>query len=377
MKILIVLITILPPNFIFAQMDCCELMERSKLKYKSFKTTFNADSTNYSLVVLDTISKKPIFEYDYKVQNPFLNLEYDYFNKERIWNFDNILGSFKILRRYNSETKKEPDIIKEDADLRRSKYNFKNFELDALDPLFKEKVHQFGFNVCTDSLNIYVRSNTIYLQENRLRAVVKDGITLEPYGYALVQNKTVLSSCTNILTERRLDVIKSNGQLYSIIEVYDQEERPEILKDMFKLSDRDFDIVELDSETLLICYIDERVSIYNLESERLAIVFDTKRKTEYEYEAIKVDGEVIVFMPTSLRFVSSYDLKKLKFKFIPRNGYSKVFRRIIVLDLRANKIYTKLYDIDKIKRIQNIESFNIFFENGKVDNIKELFEIHE
>ncbi|MFT4664245.1 MAG: hypothetical protein ACI9VN_003985 [Patescibacteria group bacterium] len=227
MKILIALITILPLNLIFAQYSCCELIEKSRLKLKCFTTTYNSELTNYSLIVIDTISKKPIFEYDYKAQNPFLNLEHDFFNIKRKERISRSLQSFKSIKKENSLIKKDTDVIFEDPYLRMSRYTFKDFEFDTIPPLFKEKVHQLGFSFCTERLNFHVESHTVYLQENRLESIVRDKIKLEPYGYTLIQNKVILSSCTNTLTERRLDVVKSNGQLYSIVEVYDPEERPD------------------------------------------------------------------------------------------------------------------------------------------------------
>ncbi|MFT4664244.1 MAG: hypothetical protein ACI8YQ_005264 [Polaribacter sp.] len=94
-------------------------------------------------------------------------------------------------------------------------------------------------------------------------------------------------------------------------------------------------------------------------------------------------------IPKPLR-TSGYDMKnRVNFK---RNGigsklsgidfnntrdYDETKKKIIVLDLSVNKIYAKLYRIDEIEQIQKIEAFNIFFKNGRVDDIKELFEVAE
>jgi len=349
--------------------------------HQYFKLDYNKDSSNYSLLVIDPDSKEVIFEYDYAANNPLLNLPGDKYDKDY---HRRRMKDFKLS--FKSETppqKRDSTILHENAMLSRSRYNIKTFQYDTLHPPFKQLISDLDFDYCTDFLNISTFRNTIPINRNTLIAILTPRINLETIHYTIVQNRFIIGSCNNRQIKRRLDIIKSNGQLFSITERYKNNESPKFTyNNVFGINRNDFDIVELDSQLIFITYVEKKIKIYDLYTEQLIIEFDTKRHPPYKYKAIKISDHGIAFIPKPVR-IGGYDMKKhMGFKgngidFSRLKDYDDTEKRMLVIDFSENAIYGKTYRIDRIEMIERFDGYNVVFSDGEVESVKKDYELEE
>ncbi len=393
-------IILIPFNLIFSQKDCCGIKRLKKGK-PCFITKYNSDSTNNCLVAIDTITQNHLFEYCYEEENPLLNLKGDYFDDAyrtkrqaflkniKIFNFKEFSSkpnrvdstSSKPIRKDSSSNKK-PKYFVGNYLLWKSKYEFRDFDLDSINVKFKALIEYFDFPYCEDYLDIRTNSKTLLTKENTLQSILTNKVSRQSNNFAIIQNIIKLQSCSSRRVERKLDVITSNGEFYSIVEKFKLNENPKFsFTRAFEgwLSKKDFDIVKSKTNTFLITYVDKKINIHDLRNERLLKSFNTERNIPYPYKAIKVNDNIIAFIPEPNRL--GYDWKNSKYGIIrgidltSLMDYDDTVKKVYIVNLKKDKVYYKEMRVDKIEKISGFKNLNVLFNDERTENVRKWSEV--
>lgn len=383
----IILLIFIPFASIFSQNSCCAMIEKFKNQKQPFQFRLNEDSTNYSLFLVDTVTNINIYEYNYAVENPLLNIEGDFFDKMYEVGLKirlNSIAESEYPQNINERYKFHSNFLKKyktNSRLTRSRYTFKKFDFDTINVQLKNLIRMYDFKFCKNYFDIYVKNRHVLIRKNMLNSILRKKINMNPVHSAIVQNITEITSCESNLTIRKLDIIRLNGSQYSITEKYTKR-RPKLSYSIGGISENDFDIIESNNQLLLITYVDKTINVYDLYTERLISTINSQVIIPHKFKAILLNDNAIIFIAKPVR-VGGYDMKK--HQGIKGNGidysnikdYDDSKTQVVVLDLSDSKIYTKNYKINDIEQIKAFDEFNILFKNGKIENVKNTFYLQQ
>ncbi len=260
------------------------------------------------------------------------------------------------------------------------KYDLRNFPYEKLNEEAKSKIRSKSdvsrIFISSDLSRIYSIKNELYLNILPPPFSFKNELHLnnEEPKLSFKNDHVIICHKTIFVMKDRSSIRKSTFEIITL----DQEKFTCV---DYTNTNSYYDFFENPTSKYLIIY-DGDVKIYNLNNEQL--IFKKSIPKPYKFKTILPNEEMIVMIPilnlspfpknpNALVPIGNTELRLYKWDLNIKDK-EDTQKEIIIFDTKNKLKYYRKYQVKEILNIHKVTSDAIFFKDGKVDKIEELFQ---